>query len=157
MITSFLGRLTASFGWATFTITFEPDDDIPGQSFDDLKMMLKIGYSQHDIDVMYTNFKKLDVYHKNTVLFASFLQINRIDNPLSELIFRKILAMGIKEEIDFQNYVVCIWNGFSISDDSSIAELVFELFDTDNSGEIPVRSFFLFLRLLPWSFDDLHL
>jgi Ca2+-binding EF-hand superfamily protein len=148
MITSFLGRLTASFGWATFTITFEPDDDISGQGFDDLKMMLKIGYTQRDIDIMYTNFKKLDVYHKDTVLFASFLQINRIDNPLREAIFRKIFAMETKNEMDFQNYVVCIWNAFSTSDDSSIAEIVFELFDTDNSGEKQVRSFFHFFMFI---------
>jgi Ca2+-binding EF-hand superfamily protein len=144
MITSILGRLTALFGWTTFTITFEPDDDVPGQSFDVINLCLKLGYSRRDIDVMYTNFKKLDVNNKNVVLFASFCQENFIDNPLGELLFQKILALGEKNEIDFQNYLVCIWNALSIFDNSNMAELVFQLFDSDNSGKKPVRSFFSF-------------
>lgn len=148
MITSSLGRLTALFGWTTFTITFEPDDDVRGQSFDVINLSLKLGYSRRDIDLMYTNFKKLDVNNKNVVLFASFCKANFIDNPIGEILFQKVLALGEKNEIDFQSYLVCIWNILSICDNSTMAELVFQLFDADNSGKKPVRSFFLFPYLL---------
>jgi Ca2+-binding EF-hand superfamily protein len=144
MITSCLGRLTALFGWTTFTIIFEPDDDVPGQSFDVIDLCLKLGYSRRDIDVMYTNFKKLDVNNKNAILFASFCRGNSIDNPLGELLFEKILALGQKKEIDFQNYLICIWNALSICDNSSMAKLVFQLFNSDNSGK-KTSPLFLFI------------
>jgi Ca2+-binding EF-hand superfamily protein len=145
MMTSIFKKLFALFGW---TRTFEPDDDVPGQSFDVINMCLKVGYSRRDINIMYTNFKKLDIYNKNKVLFASFCQLNRIDNPLGEFLFRKILAIGKKEDIDFQNYLICIWDTFSICDNHSIAELVFQLFDSDNSGEELVRSFYRFFMFV---------
>jgi Ca2+-binding EF-hand superfamily protein len=131
----FLGRLRAMMGCTTFTITFIPDAAIPGQSDDVVIMCLKLGYTLRDIDLMYTNFKKLDVYHNNRVHFASFCAMNRINNLLGELIFHRLLEVDKHKEITFENYLVCIWNAFSVLDNSNMAELAFQVFDTDKSGK----------------------
>eukprot|EP00596_Hydrurales_sp_CCMP1899_P005442 CAMPEP_0119042630 /NCGR_PEP_ID=MMETSP1177-20130426/16034_1 /TAXON_ID=2985 /ORGANISM="Ochromonas sp, Strain CCMP1899" /LENGTH=437 /DNA_ID=CAMNT_0007009559 /DNA_START=351 /DNA_END=1664 /DNA_ORIENTATION=+ len=99
-------------------------------------MGLKLGYTRRDINKMYYSFKKLDVYNTNKVEFASFCEVNRINNPLGEAIFYKILEIEKNGEITFESYLLCIWNAFSIFDNSSMAELAFQLFDTDKSGSL---------------------
>lgn len=135
----FLARLWAMIGCTTFTITFTPDATIPGQSDDVVVMCLELGYTMRDIDLMYTNFKKLDVYHNNRFHFASFCTINCINNPLGELIFHRLLEIDKHKEITFENYLVCIWNAFSVFDNSKMAELAFQVIDSDNLGKQSVR------------------
>jgi Ca2+-binding EF-hand superfamily protein len=136
MLHSIRRELSKIIGWTDFTVTtFTPNAGVPGQSMDVLIMGLKLGYTRRDINKMYYSFKKLDVYNTNKVEFASFCEVNRINNPLGEAIFYKILEIEKNGEITFESYLLCIWNAFSIFDNSSMAELVFQLFDTDKSGE----------------------
>jgi hypothetical protein len=121
--------------WPNFTpTTFTPNAGVPGQSMNVLIKGLRLGYTRRDIDRMYYNFKKLDVYNTDKVGFASFCEVNGIDNPLGEVIFYKILEIEKNGEITFESYLLCIWNAFSTFDHSTMAELVFQLFDTDKSG-----------------------
>jgi Ca2+-binding EF-hand superfamily protein len=128
----------------TFRSKFTPNDEIMGQSSDVINKCLNLGYRKRDIDRMYASFKKLDVYHKNTVLFASICQVYRINTPFGELIFRQLLGVEKNKELSFEDYLVYIWNSFSVFDHKSMAQLTFQIFDADNSGKEINASFDLF-------------
>lgn len=118
-----------------FHSKFTPNDRVIGQSSDAVQKCLELGYRRRDIDRMYANFKKLDVYNKNTILFASFCTVYRISTPFGELIFRQLLAIEKNKELSFEDYLVCIWNAFSVFDHKSMAQLTFQIFDADSSGK----------------------
>mmetsp|Transcript_16230 Transcript_16230/g.15571 ORF Transcript_16230/g.15571 Transcript_16230/m.15571 type:complete len:518 (-) Transcript_16230:211-1764(-) len=118
----------------SFHSKFTTNDKIIGQSSDVINKCLNLGYRRRDIDRMYSNFKKLDVYHKNTIIFASLCQVYRINTPFGELIFRQLLGIEKNKELSFEDYLVCIWNSFSVFDHKSMAQLTFQIFDADNSG-----------------------
>jgi hypothetical protein len=118
-----------------FRSKFTPNDKVIGQSLDVVHKCLELGYRRRDIDRMYANFKKLDVYNKNTILFASFCTVYKISTPFGELIFRQLLAIEKNKELSFEDYLVCIWNAFSVFDHKSMAQLTFQIFDADSSGK----------------------
>lgn len=115
---------------------FVANDAIAGQSRDTLTMSLQLGYTRGDVNRLYRAFRKMDTFQQGTVSLQSYCLVNRITSGFGELLFRRMLRLvaDVDRDLTFKEYLLSSWNALSVFDDDTVATLVFQIFDLDESG-----------------------
>lgn len=115
---------------------FTVNNLVPGQSRDVLTMSLQLGYTRGDVNRLYRAFRRMDTFQQGTVSLRSYCEVNRITTAFGELLFRRMLRLviDVDRDLTFKEYLLSSWNALSVFDDDSVANLTFEIFDIDNSG-----------------------
>ena len=114
---------------------FTPNERIEGQGKSVLEITKKLNINRFQLDGFYHAFKKMDIDDDNAIEIEEFLIVNDIQSKyFGELIFR-MFDSDENGSIDFQEYVVSIWN-FCTLDKIALITFTFRLFDTDNSGTL---------------------
>ena len=78
----------------------------------------------------------MDTFQQGTVSLQSYCLVNRITSGFGELLFRRMLRLvaDVDRDLTFKEYLLSSWNALSVFDDDTVATLVFQIFDLDESG-----------------------
>lgn len=114
---------------------FIADSHTPGQSKSDLALMMMLGFSQSDINVLYRAFCKIDVTGDNEIEFAELCAVLKLeDNEFTREIFAEC-DWNKGGTVNFCEFVFSLWY-FLARDRGGLAEFAFEVYDQDDTGQL---------------------
>merc|ERR1711988_1112528 len=89
-----------------------------------------------DVCDLFDMYGDIDVDGSGAVSCDEFLNYFSVDQTraFAQRIF-SMLAVDKTGEIDFMEFVICIWNLCTLTSDT-VGKFLFELYDDDDSGEI---------------------
>jgi len=114
-----------------------PSDNIPGQGKASIERFDKLGLSSEEVQQFFDKFNTIDKDRSGQISLNEFYQYFQLEvSPFADRVFT-ILDEDKSGEIDFQEFVTTTWN-FCSFDFRNLVIFAFNLYDTDNSGQLEI-------------------
>jgi Ca2+-binding EF-hand superfamily protein len=136
---------------------FTPDNKIPGRTNACIDFLTtKLQYSNHDLKMIYSVFRKLDINSTNTISIDSLLQYFCLEcTPCNYRIFSFLKRdMRSQDNLTFIEFAVAIWNVLTLQADE-IKTFLFSIFDIDTEFYNDANALLVIINLLHFCDDDL--
>jgi len=127
--------------------SFKPNS-APGQGAHVLTVAGLFGFTQDDLNAIYSHFKRCDMQKDATVNIDEFCVMSQLEDQekLAGIVFR-VFDKDHSHALDFTEFMCAIYSVCSC-DRANLAHLVFELFDSDGGGEMDRGEIKTMLKLL---------
>jgi len=127
--------------------SFKPNS-APGQGANAVAVAGLFGFTQNDLNAMYSCFKRCDMQKDATVNIDEFCVMSQLEDQekIAGVVFR-LFDKDHSHALDFTEFMCAMYSVCSC-DRANLAHLVFELFDSDGGGEMDRGEIKTMLKLL---------